>query len=219
MLVYVACDTYYLISIKSFERKERGESNRFLIRSAKVRIPPNFQKFLFNGDNKERLFELIELVWDSQRRKLGNRIVYFARGDSCMRITKDCSALVPELKTNHEEADTKIAYLIQHAIEIYSPVEILIRSRSGDVDIPVILTGIFGSSTTPIIVDNGTGKHRKSIRIDSSVLSTSQCQGIVGFHSFFANDYISSFLRGSFGKKLEKTKSHWIFSTSLVLLH
>ena len=46
MLVYVACDTYHLVSTKSFERKKRGESNRFLIQSAKVRIPPNFQKFL-----------------------------------------------------------------------------------------------------------------------------------------------------------------------------
>ena len=44
--VYVACDTYQDVSIKSFERKERGESNKFLIRSGKVRIPPDFQKFL-----------------------------------------------------------------------------------------------------------------------------------------------------------------------------
>ena len=30
--IYVACDTYFSVSIKSFERKERGESNKFLIK-------------------------------------------------------------------------------------------------------------------------------------------------------------------------------------------
>ena len=51
---YVACDTYRAISIKSPGRPLRGESNKFIIHSSKVNIPPDFQKFLCNGDNKER---------------------------------------------------------------------------------------------------------------------------------------------------------------------
>ena len=62
-LVYIACTTYRDISIKSEERKGRGSSDRLLMKSAKVRIPSDFQKFLCNGDNKERLFKLIEDVW------------------------------------------------------------------------------------------------------------------------------------------------------------
>ena len=57
--VYVACDTYRQMSMKGLERKSRGESKKFLIRSGKVKIPQDFQKFLCNGSNKERLFELI----------------------------------------------------------------------------------------------------------------------------------------------------------------
>ena len=199
--IYVACDTYFPVSIKSFERKERGESNKFLIRSGKVRIPPDFQKFLCNGENKERLFELIESIWISQGSNLGDRVVYFARKNSCVKITQYASTLIPELSTNHEEADTKVAYLAQHAIDTYSPIEIVIRSRSGDVDIPVILTAAFGSTSTPIVVDNGTGKHRKNIRVDSSALSDVQCRALVGFHAFTGNDYVSSFLR--------RTKKVW----------
>ena len=46
IIIYVACDTYKSSSIKSPERRLRDESSSFLIRSGKVKIPPNFQKFL-----------------------------------------------------------------------------------------------------------------------------------------------------------------------------
>ena len=48
--------------------------------------------------------------------------------------------------------------------------EVFVRSSSGDTDIPVIMIGAFGKSEQYIVVDNGTGKDRKQIRIDSSIL-------------------------------------------------
>ena len=159
--IYVACDTYFSVSIKSFERKERGESNKFLIISGKVRIPPDFQKFLCNGENKKRLFremfpglfELIESTWISKSSDLDDRVVYFARGNSCVKITQNGFSVVPELSTNNEEADTKVAYLAGSACNrhLYSSIETVIRSRFGDVDIPVILTGNFGSIFTSTV--------------------------------------------------------------------
>ena len=62
-VVYVACDTYKIRSIKNSERGLSGDSDKFVIRSENVRVPADFKKFLANGDNKERLFELIEKVW------------------------------------------------------------------------------------------------------------------------------------------------------------
>ena len=106
------------------------------------------------------------------------------------------------MKTDHEEADTKIAHLIQHAISGGTAIsEICVRSSSGDIDIPVILVGLFGTSETIIKVDNGTGKNRKMIQIDSSPLSTTQQKALVGFHAYTGNDYVSSLLR--------KTKKMW----------
>ena len=66
----------------------------------------------------------------------------------------------------------------------------------------IILTGLFGSrSETYIFVDNGTGKSRKTIRIDCSNLTALQQRALIGFHAFTGNDYVSSFLR--------KTKKIW----------
>ena len=70
-----------------------------------------------------------------------------------------------------------------------------IRSSSGDTDIPVIMIGAFGKSEQYIVVDNGTGKDRKQIRIDSSILSEKQQKALIGFHAFTGNDYVSSFMK------------------------
>ena len=74
------------------------------------------------------------------------------------KINREGSVSLPELVTDHERAGTKIGYLIHHAIHTYPKIEILTRSSSGDVDIPVILTGLFGSSRILMAVYNETGK-------------------------------------------------------------
>ena len=86
----------------------RGASQKLLLRSAKVLFPPDFKKKLCNGDNKERLFQLIEDTWIKNKEMISDRFVYFARGDLCMAITSEGAEEIPQLKTNHEEADTKI---------------------------------------------------------------------------------------------------------------
>ena len=157
-LIYITCDTYRDISLKSLERKSRGSSPNFLIRSAQVRIPADFQSFLCNGDNKERLFCLIESTWTEKRYLLGNRVIYFARSESCLKISNEGTEVITELKTNHEEVDTRISYLVQHAIQNNIRIsEICVRSPSGDIDILVILIGSYGSVDQYIVVDNGTG--------------------------------------------------------------
>eukprot|EP00112_Aurelia_sp_Birch-Aquarium-sp1_P008666 Seg1960.8 transcript_id=Seg1960.8/GoldUCD/mRNA.D3Y31 product="GTPase-activating protein and VPS9 domain-containing protein 1" protein_id=Seg1960.8/GoldUCD/D3Y31 len=102
-------------SIKNSERGLRGNSDKFVIRNGDVRVPSDFNKFLRNGDNKERMFQLIEEVWIQNAAQLGERTVFFARGSTCVKITPVGSIAIGELETDHEEADTKIAYLIKHA--------------------------------------------------------------------------------------------------------
>ena len=43
------------------------------------------------------------------------RVLYFARGGKCKKIFNSGSVDVEELETDHEEADAKVAYLIQDA--------------------------------------------------------------------------------------------------------
>ena len=96
----------------------------------------------FNGDNKERLFEIIEQVWSENKHLLGDRAIFFERSNQCTKINQSECSVVEELASNHEEADTKVVYLLQHAIEMEpEPMNsvFVVRSSSGDVDIPVIL--------------------------------------------------------------------------------
>ena len=73
-----------------------------------------------------------------------------------------------------------------------------VRSSSGDIDITVILVGAFGKSERQIFIDNGTGKHRKTIRIDSSKLTQKEMRALVAFHAMWSgNDFITSFMRKS----------------------
>ena len=130
--------------------------------------------FLCYGDNKEQQFELIEETWIRRKEILEDRVVYFARGEIRQRIANEGAEEVESLKTNHEEADTKIAYLTQHALDnIEELSHVCIRSPSGDIDITVIMVGAFDRSETEIFIDNGTGKNHRTIRVDSSKLTES----------------------------------------------
>ena len=197
--IYIACDTYRDISIKAPERHLRGESQKLLIRSDQVRTPADFQLFLCNGKNKERLFELIQDTWIRKKEMLECRVVYFARGELCHKITSTYVREVRSMRTNHEEADTKVAYLTQHALDNIDDLShVCVRSASGDVDIMVIMVGAFGvNRNIQIFIDNGTGKNRKTIRIDSSKLSEREQKALVAFHAMSGNDFVSCFMRKS----------------------
>ena len=111
---------------------------------------------------------------------LNDLVIYFARGETSLRITIEGFEQIESLKTNHEEADTKIAYLIKHALDDTGDINhVCVRSSSGDIDIPVILVNAFGDNKHLIYIDNGTGKNRKTIRIDSSKLT--QCLETISF--------------------------------------
>ena len=55
-------------------------------------MPTEFQKLLCNGDNKELLFELIEVTWINCKNIIGDWEVYIARSNSCVKFTREiCS--------------------------------------------------------------------------------------------------------------------------------
>ena len=61
-------------------------------------------------------------------------------------------------------------------------VAFVLRSISGDIDIPVFL--LTGNTENNIFIDNGSGKHRKLLSWDSCNLTEEQKEAIVGTHSF-----------------------------------
>ena len=105
-----------------------------------MRIPSNFQKFLNINNNKERLFEKIEKTRFSHNNTSIDSKIYFARGSTCEILLRGHGD--DTFTVNHEETGTKLIYLVKHVIEHEENSEdatFIIRSTSGDIDIPVIL--------------------------------------------------------------------------------
>ena len=95
---------------------------------------------------------------------LGERAVYFERGDKCKKISDSGSVDVEELETDHKEGNTKIAYFIQHATRSSNGRQIIcvLRSSLGDIDIPIMLLGTDLENNVKIFIDNGSGKNAES---------------------------------------------------------
>ncbi len=88
-----------------------------------------------------------------------------------------------DLWTNHEEADKKLCYLLRHAHQHNDGEETvgLLRSPSGNIDIPVILLAN-EMQNVHVYIDNGAGKNRKLLDLTSCNLSCIQKQALLGVH-------------------------------------
>ena len=162
-----------------------------------MKIPRDFQRFLNNGKNKERLFELFEETYIQRKEELHDQQIYFARDNLCKVIT--ATSVESIYFMNHEEADTKLISLVRHASENTDrdDARFLVQSCSGDLDIPVSM--LASSLEGDIVIDNGRSNNRKMFRINQCTLNHSQRNALVGLHAFSGCDQNSSFFRK--GKK------------------
>ena len=80
------------------------------------------------------------------------------------------------------------------------------RLFSGDIDIPVIM--LASTNNNNIFIVNGSGKHRKLLSINSSILTEIQKQALLGLHSFSGCDQNSSMLRKSKMKCWKAAQEH-----------
>ena len=78
-VVYFVYGTYFEKFIKAAERNNGGSSDRLVVRSWKMCIPSDFQKFWNNNNNKERLFEIIKETLLSHNNTSIDRKIYFGR--------------------------------------------------------------------------------------------------------------------------------------------
>ena len=107
-----------------------------------------------------------------------------------MRLTSQRVETIEELRTNHEEADTKICYLLHHAVQSTNNEETVcvVCSSSGDIDIPVILL----ANEMPnllVYVDNAAGKNRKVMDLSSCSLSKDQKKALLGMHALITSNH------------------------------
>ena len=193
-------DTYRKASIKSSERRKRGSSAKILIGSIKIKFPRDMNKFMVNDENKTSLIKLIfNFIIDQKEqvlRMLKTEMLILSGDDESFTVTVDMIRENQDLRSNQEEADTKV---ILHTMNILEEgFTVVLRSPSGDTDIMVLALALINDLTN-VFMDYGNGKNRKRLSLGEIRLLQSEKEALVGFHSFAGNDYILSIFRK--GKK------------------
>ena len=189
---YVMQDSYEDDGIKTGERKLRGSESgvRYILNNLEMKIPHDVNSFLAMGENKKDLFQLIQRGIEEQ--PLEDTTVLFSGKGKMTEVRGSATADRVDLACHHAEADYMFA--------LYSRMEedILIRSRSGDID---IIVSLIGHQDLPesLYVDNGTGSGRKLLQPSLCELNSEQREALIGYHAFTGNDYVASFFRK--GKK------------------
>ena len=150
--------------------------------------------------------KLIEQVIVEDRNTLMNRTVYFSGEFDCVKITSTECLNISTLKSDHEEADTKLVAFVK-SYKIDNNEKVMVRSPSGDIDILILF--VQHCSGTNVLIDTGHGNSRHIIDISLRFLSETQYHALSGLHAFSGNDYVSSFFgkgKSMFWKTLMKNE-------------
>ena len=191
----IVADTYRDFRIKSRERLKRAATAKLLIKSVQCKIPRNVNKFFSNNDNKSCLidstFDYIKTHPIKCLTILNCDTIILFRDTSCETVNHHECQPYKELKSDQEEADTKV---ILHALSVLptSNDNVRISSPSGDMDIFVIALGTIAQRSR-VKFDYGNGSNRKEMWLDQINLRADRRQALIGFHSFTGNDYVSAF--------------------------
>ena len=118
--IHIVIDRYTEGSIKTMTREKRG--SQFIHKSHHVRpdvsIPSNWKTFLQHGQNKAELVSLYTNILEetgSEILNVGQKLyVSGGREDTAIKVTEK-SEPVPQLKSNQEEADTRLILHCIHA--------------------------------------------------------------------------------------------------------
>lgn len=197
--VDIVWDKYKENSIKNTTREKRGKGQRRKV-TEDTKIPANWKGFLQDNSNKKELFSL-----------LTNKVANFNFSeDKEVNITSDESVVSSKGSTDmqrcdHEEADTRIAVHVLHALTKGSD-KVLIRTV--DTDVVVIMIGLFHdlvslNPSADIWISFGMGKSLQYISINGTYasLGPETSRALPFFHSFTGSDTTSCF----FGKGKKTT--------------
>ena len=131
--VDIVWDTYLSSSIKGFAREKRGKGVRRKV-SGSNKIPGKWQEFLQDSDNKQELFAFLSATVALTNFPNGKTVVITSAEHVIVKGHN-----VGMAKTDHEEADTRIALHLLNAL-LRGSTTCLIRTV--DTDFVVILIGI-----------------------------------------------------------------------------
>ena len=195
-------DTYVTNSIKSAERERRGSSKSLLVQGPLTKVPRDFKDFLANEHNKTQLIQLLTNEWKSDKfaPKLHGRQIFVVHGERCWLLTSDdgittISHEVQELRSSHEEADTRIILHMLHADHNEGSETIVVRSP--DTDVFMLLIKYASRMKKNLIMDTGHSNKRRLIDVKSIAQELGQdlSSALLSLHAFTGCDTTSAFVR------------------------
>ena len=193
-------DQYRPLSIKAGERKRRGEASSLEvnIHSGSTPIPKEWTKFISNPRNKERL---AEFVAENLTKQLPGRLGPFQKvllagsfrvGSKTVSLAQGSTAAVPQLRSDHEEADTRLLLHAKHAASTHPRIVI----QSPDTDVTVLAVAHFKDlGCQELWLRTGTKDRERYIPLHTihSSLSPSLCKCLPSFHALTGCDSRSAF--------------------------
>jgi hypothetical protein len=106
------------------------------------------------------LFDLIQQSIEEDKDSIGDKVLCFSNKSVCKKINRDDAATLPELTSDHEEADTELVAFVR-ASQVPPGSTAMVRSPSGDIDIITLFIG-HDFSDTQILIDKVAGRTGKS---------------------------------------------------------
>lgn len=184
-------DRYFKQSIKGSERAKRGNSTGtqlITIYNDNQRCPKQWKKVLSSGENKESLIAYLVSAWKKYPSGwFRDKKIYVTSEEHCFALYSMEDAIVtscdvPELKSDQEEADTRMLLHAKHASKSNESVVV----KSPDTDVFALAISVKSEITCHLYFDTGTQSHRRILDINTiaSQLGDGVCRALPGFHAF-----------------------------------
>ncbi|XP_049337187.1 uncharacterized protein LOC111196954 [Astyanax mexicanus] len=192
-------DCYQTDSIKAQERVRRGSTENFIIGGPHTHKPCDFKCFLSNEVNKKQLCDLLLKVWGSNeaasRLEKCKRAVVCVDGRSYDLTSTNGQVQASEihaLRSNQEETDTRVVLYLHQAVKWGYKSSVV---RTPDTDILLILLYHASRINLTILLDHGTGLHRKLVNVSelAESLGSEYCSTLLGYYVFSGEDCTSAF--------------------------
>ena len=196
----IVFDVYKDISIKNAERLERASGSKGITYQ---NILPGYQvknwsKILSVSSNKTELVRFLVGQWKQKqyREKLRNKTLYVTEEETCWKISSSEERVVPELRSNHQEADTRMVLHAKHAGGKFV-------IHSDDTDVLVLLLG-HAHNLGKCYLQKGKGSKRRIVRISEvanqlerqladGITKQEACEALMGLHALTGCDTVSAF--------------------------
>ena len=221
--VHVVPDRYNLEdSIKSGERCRRTlyKSLEVKIKGRETKLPSNMKKFLMNKKNKSNLIAFLISDWckTMQNKLTEHQSVVLADEEGyAVIVTQTGTSNIPELYSDHEEADSRMFAHAKYAVDNQEAGRIVITSP--DTDVAVLCIYHFSElDPAELWFATGVGNKRRFVAVHEIAVNLGEilCNLLPAFHSLTGCDSTSSLFGHS---KKSALKSLRLSNESFERLH